>query len=111
MGTRASTGWLAACLASFCESHTHPGGHFSIRVWLHSSEAGATTKCTLLLQTPHTALRFSGCLCLLQYLRRLQNLPQGQASRGWDMSIQETGPIPHPSSWVAHQTPSPGTAP
>ena len=45
---------LAACLASFCESHTHPGGHFSIHVWLHSSETGATTKCTLLLQTPHT---------------------------------------------------------
>lgn len=29
--------WLAGCLAKFCQSHTHPGGHFSIHAWLDST--------------------------------------------------------------------------
>ena len=91
---------LAACLASFCESHTHPGGHFSLRIWLDSSETEppSNVPCS---SRPHTLPRFSSCLRLPQHLRRPRDLPRGQASRGWNMSIQETGPIPHrPHGWA-----------
>lgn len=53
MGTRASPGWLAGCLANFCQSHTHPGGHFFIHAWLDSTHRSHHQACPA-AQTTHT---------------------------------------------------------
>lgn len=89
---------LAGCLASFCQSHTHPGGHFSIPAWLDPSETGATTKCALLFQTPHTPTFLQ--LPLSPPIPYETSRLSTGVSRAWNMSSRKTGPIQHPPTWV-----------
>lgn len=105
---------LAACLASFCESHTHPGGHFSIRVWLESRDTGATTKYTPAPPDPTHSVSPAPSVSLNTlggpetYLRGKQGLEHVHPG---DRSYPTSTLMGGPKASVAHQTPSPGTAP